>query len=83
MPIPCLLQGKISVEQGVPVITCNFHNSKFSLEDGSCKAWCTGVFGLPNTEFFAGVSGKFGGEKNSPATTYPVTVEDGKIFVDL
>lgn len=36
-------KGKIDVEQGgVPTITCNFHNSKFSLEDGKCTAWCTG-----------------------------------------
>lgn len=43
-----------------------------------------GVLGIPGTGFLAGISGKFGGSENSPATTYPVTVdESGKIFVEL
>ena len=40
-------KGAIDVQNGTPTITCNFHNSKFSLTDGSCKSWCTGVLGLP------------------------------------
>ena len=31
----------------------------------------------------AQVSGSLGGEKNSPATTYPCTVEDNKVFLDI
>eukprot|EP01035_Chromulina_nebulosa_P022316 gene22316-28900_t len=52
-------------------------------EDGSCKTWCSGVLGIPNTGFFASVSGKFGGKENSPATVYPVTIEDGKVYIEL
>ena len=33
-------KGAIDVENGKATITCNFHNSKFSLEDGSCTQWC-------------------------------------------
>ena len=32
-------KGQITVENGQPTITCNFHNSKFSLNDGACTAW--------------------------------------------
>lgn len=32
-------KGAITVENGQPTITCNFHNSKFSLNDGACTAW--------------------------------------------
>eukprot|EP01035_Chromulina_nebulosa_P036812 gene36812-49649_t len=39
-------KGKIEKDAaGNPTITCNFHNSVFSLSDGSCTAWCTGILG--------------------------------------
>eukprot|EP00607_Mallomonas_marina_P003749 CAMPEP_0182428054 /NCGR_PEP_ID=MMETSP1167-20130531/20987_1 /TAXON_ID=2988 /ORGANISM="Mallomonas Sp, Strain CCMP3275" /LENGTH=96 /DNA_ID=CAMNT_0024610699 /DNA_START=280 /DNA_END=570 /DNA_ORIENTATION=- len=76
-------RGAIETTSDGPVITCNFHNSKFSMETGECKQWCTAVMGIPGSEMFAGFSGKFGGAKNSPATTYLVTLEDGKLYVDV
>jgi nitrite reductase/ring-hydroxylating ferredoxin subunit len=76
-------KGAIDVENGVPTITCNFHNSKFSMVDGSCKVWCSGVMGMPGTGFLAGAMGKMGGKENSPATAYPVSNEDGKLFVEI
>ena len=68
---------------GQPVITCKFHNSKFNLEDGKCITWCSGVMGIPGTEKVAGAMGKFGGKEKSPATVYPVEVEDGQVYVQL
>jgi nitrite reductase/ring-hydroxylating ferredoxin subunit len=32
-------KGPITVENGEPTITCNFHNSKFELNTGKCTAW--------------------------------------------
>lgn len=67
-------------ETGQPTITCNFHNSKFSLKDGSCQQWCSGVLGIPNTGFFANAMGKLGGAEKSPATVYPVTVDENGVL---
>ena len=76
-------KGKINKDSaGNPTITCNFHNSEFSLSDGSCKKWCSGVFGIPGSGFLAQASGKLGGKENSPATVYPCSVEDGAIFIE-
>lgn len=36
--------GEISSASGTPTITCKFHNSQFSLEDGSCKQWLDNHF---------------------------------------
>ena len=45
-------QSKIGLDgDGEPTITCNFHNSVFSLNDGKCKAWCTGLMGIPGSGF--------------------------------
>ena len=71
------------MENGTPTITCNFHNSKFSLNDGKCTAWCTGALGIPGTGFLVKAMGNLGGATNSPATVYPVTVTDGKLFLEL
>lgn len=77
-------KGKIDLDDnGNPQITCNFHNSKFSLEDGKCNKWCTGVLGIPNTGFIAGISGKFGGEENSPATTYKVLTDGDVAYLEI
>ena len=77
-------KGKIEIENGTPTITCNFHNSKFSIEDGKCTAWCTGVLGMPNSGFLGGMMGAVGGEKNTPATTYKVSItEDNKVMIDM
>eukprot|EP01041_Mallomonas_annulata_P007939 gene7939-16265_t len=76
-------KGAITETPEGPTITCNFHNSAFSLSNGECKQWCQAVLGIPGTGFLAGVSGKFGGAANSPATVYPVTLNDGKVFIEI
>jgi nitrite reductase/ring-hydroxylating ferredoxin subunit len=71
-------KGKISLEGGEPIITCSFHQSKFGLKDGVCKAWSESVFGIGGTEGIAKFVGGFGGAKGSPATVYPLEKsEDG------
>ena len=76
-------KGKIEIENGTPTITCNFHNSKFSIEDGKCTAWCTGVLGV-QSGFVGGLMGAVGAQKNTPATTYKVTItEDAKVMIDI
>ena len=77
------MQGPITIENGQATITCNFHNSKFALEDGKCTAWCTGAFNIPGTGFLGKAMGNFGGATNSPATVYRVEVTDGKIFLNV
>lgn len=58
--------------------------SVFSLKDGKCMAWSESVFGLPGTQGLAGFVGGLGGEKNSPATVYPVSEgEDGMLTLEL
>jgi nitrite reductase/ring-hydroxylating ferredoxin subunit len=76
-------KGSIGMSGGSPTITCNFHNSVFDLNDGSCKEWCTGVLGIPNSGMFGNIMGAVGGAKNSPATTYLVTVSEGKVYIDI
>lgn len=66
-----------------PTITCNFHNSEFSLKDGSCKIWCSKVMGVPGTEWIAKMSSKFGAKEFSPATVYKVEIENERVVVLL
>lgn len=75
--------GEIEVgDNGVPTITCKFHNSKFQLNDGTCTEWCTGVLGIKNTGFFGDIMSNVGGERNTPAKTYTVMIENNNIFID-
>jgi nitrite reductase/ring-hydroxylating ferredoxin subunit len=76
-------QGDINVVDGVPTLRCNFHNSIFSMEDGECLTWCSGVLGIKGTEGMAGLIGKFGGQANSPAKAYKVTVSGGRINFEV
>jgi nitrite reductase/ring-hydroxylating ferredoxin subunit len=74
-------KGKISVEGGVPSITCSFHNSCFELESGKCTKWVTGALGKDN-KLVAGVMGKMGGEKKD-LKAYTVTEqEDGSLVIE-
>lgn len=59
-------RGAITVEGGEPVITCNFHRSKFSMASGVCKVWSDSVFGIPGTEGLGSFVGGLGGAKDSP-----------------
>ena len=78
-------RGTIEVDKdsGEACITCNFHNSKFSLADGECKVWCNQVFGIPGTEGVAKLLGKIGGAKGTPATVYPIEQVGERVFVRL
>jgi nitrite reductase/ring-hydroxylating ferredoxin subunit len=67
--------GKIENGSLGPTITCNFHDAKFSLVNGQCKAWCSNV-GMVDRM-------KPSGKENSPATVYPCAVEKGKVVVTL
>ena len=76
-------RGKITIGDDFkdPLITCNFHNSEFSLRDGSCKTWCSKVMGVPGTEWLADISSKMGAPEFSPAIVYKVSVENDRVIV--
>lgn len=74
-------RGKIEDGPDGVTLTCNFHNSCFSMKDGSCKKWVSGVLGVKNS-FAAGLMGKVGG-KQSDLKAYTVTVqEDGSLSLE-
>lgn len=74
-------KGKIEDGPEGVTLTCNFHNSCFSMKDGSCKSWVTGVLGFQNP-LASGVMGKLGGRK-SDIRAYEVTVEkDGSLILN-
>ena len=74
-------KGKISVDEGTPTLTCNFHNSCFSLETGACTKWVTGALGV-KSGLIAGIMGKVGGEQKD-IKAYTVTEnEDGSLTIE-
>ncbi|KAL1495534.1 hypothetical protein AB1Y20_016898 [Prymnesium parvum] len=74
-------RGKIADGPDGVTLTCNFHNSCWSMADGSCKKWVTGALGFENA-LAAGVMGSVGGAK-SDIKAYDVTVaEDGSLIID-
>lgn len=75
-------KGKISMdENGTPTLTCNFHNSCFSLESGTCTKWVTGALGVQNS-FVSGLMGKVGSEKQD-IKAYSVTEnDDGSLTIE-
>ena len=76
-------RGKITenADNGEINIRCNFHNSQFSMKDGSCKVWCEKVLGIPGTQRLAELSGKIGGDRGTSATTYKVEVQEGRVCI--
>ena len=44
------------------LLTCNFHNSKFSCKTGKCTQWVTGALGFQN-DLVAGIMGNVGQQK--------------------
>eukprot|EP00286_Rhodomonas_abbreviata_P000235 CAMPEP_0181291820 /NCGR_PEP_ID=MMETSP1101-20121128/2174_1 /TAXON_ID=46948 /ORGANISM="Rhodomonas abbreviata, Strain Caron Lab Isolate" /LENGTH=228 /DNA_ID=CAMNT_0023396243 /DNA_START=1 /DNA_END=687 /DNA_ORIENTATION=- len=75
-------------------VTCPYHKSKFSLEEGGkCKVWSESVLGIKGTEGLGNAIGGFvapmaksvnpQGEKAAPAAVYECKVEDGMVMVDL
>ena len=76
--------AKIGIEDdGIPIITCTIHNSKFSLEDGSCKGWCQGLLGIPGTGFIGAVASNVGNKENTPAIVYKVSIDGDKLYIDV
>jgi len=62
-------------------ITCPFHNSRFDLCTGENIDWVRGVAGLKLPEWSRRLLAM--GKKPSALQTYPVVVEDGKIYIDI
>lgn len=75
-------KGKIEAgADGVPVLTCNFHNSCFKMNSGECTKWVTGALGVENG-FVSGIMGKVGSEK-SDISAYTVTDNgDGTLSIE-
>lgn len=75
-------KGKIEAgADGVPVLTCNFHNSCFKMNSGECTKWVTGALGVENG-FVSGIMGKVGSEK-SDIKSYTVTDNgDGTLSIE-
>lgn len=63
------------------VVQCAWHNSRFAVCSGENLDWATGVLGRPLPRWSHRVIAA--GRKPAPLTTYPVTVEDGDVFVEL
>ena len=75
-------KGKIEAgSDGVPVITCSFHNSCFKMDSGECTKWVTGALGQENG-LIAGIMEKVGSQK-SDVKAYTVTEnEDGSLTIE-
>ncbi|GIV84952.1 MAG: hypothetical protein KatS3mg052_1959 [Candidatus Roseilinea sp.] len=67
------------VENGV--ITCPFHNSRFDLCTGKNLDWVQGVAGVKLPAWSRKIIAL--GKEPTPIQSFPVTEEDGKLFVDL
>lgn len=74
-------KGKIDAgADGVPIITCNFHNSCFRMDSGKCTKWVTGALGVENG-LLSGIMGNVGGKK-SDVKAYKVTQnKDGSLTI--
>ncbi|MEZ0395772.1 MAG: Rieske (2Fe-2S) protein [Anaerolineales bacterium] len=72
-----LAGGKVESE----TITCPFHGSKFDLNTGENLDWVNSFLGLS----IPGWSRRLleMGKKPAPLHTFPVVVEDGKLFVEI
>lgn len=75
-------KGKIEAgSDGVPVITCNFHNSCFKMDSGKCTKWVTGALGQENG-LIAGFMSKVGSEKTD-VKAYKVSDNgDGSLTIE-
>ncbi len=63
------------------VITCPFHGSQFDLCSGENLDWVRGVGGLKLPEWSRRLLAM--GKKPEALQTYPVSVADGKIYIEL
>ena len=73
-------KGKISVEEGKPILTCSFHNSCFEMSTGKCTKWVTGALGKQN-EFISGIMSSVGSEKKDINSYCVLEEEDGSLTV--
>lgn len=75
-------KGKIeSGPEGVPEITCSFHNSCFNMQTGACTKWVTGALGVENG-LISGIMGKVGSDQ-SDVKAYTVTENaDGTLSIE-
>lgn len=76
MPLP-LSGGKLEGNS----IVCPWHNSKFNLCSGANEDWVTGAFGVKMPAWSRNVIAM--GRQPQPITAYPVTEEDGKLYIEL
>lgn len=72
-----LANGKVEDE----TITCPFHGSKFDLQSGENLDWVTGFAGLKIPEWSRRLLEM--GKQPAQLHTFPVIVEDDKLFVEL
>jgi nitrite reductase/ring-hydroxylating ferredoxin subunit len=73
-------KGKISNDDGVPTLTCNFHNSCFEMTTGKCTKWVTGALGKQN-EFIGGIMSSVGSEQKDIVAYSVSEAEDGTLRV--
>lgn len=74
-------KGKIEAgPDGVPVITCNFHNSCFKMDSGKCTKWVTGALGQENG-LIAGLMGKVGSSKTDVKAYSVKDNKDGSLTI--
>ncbi|HYN68537.1 MAG TPA: Rieske (2Fe-2S) protein [Ornithinibacter sp.] len=71
--------GGSSFEDGV--VRCPWHNSRFELCSGENLDWAVGFAGRDMPRWSRRVIGM--GRTPASLTTYPVTVEDGEVFVEI
>lgn len=62
-------------------LTCSWHGSQFDLTTGKNLDWVRGLGGLPLPGWSRALIAL--GKEPTPLTTYPVTEEQGEVFVDL
>ena len=63
------------------VITCPWHNSRFVVRSGENLDWVSGIAGRSVPSWSRKVISA--GRKPAPLTTYPVTVVDDEVFIEL
>lgn len=62
-------------------ITCPFHGSKFDLASGENLDWVTSFAGLKIPQWSRRLLEM--GKKPTPLQTFPIIVEEGKLYIEL
>ena len=71
--------GKGKIENGA--IVCPFHGSRFDLATGENTDWVSSVVGVPIPGWTSSLIAM--GRKPQGVKTWPVTVEDEDVYIDL